>query len=323
MGNRMHDIKSIIESNSLNLAFIIGNGINFNAFNGRGMALGWENILINLWNICMMPKIEDNKIPIGITYTEFYELIAQRVDEKILKQKIIDIINNPRFAPNDRHKAFLKFARELNVPVLTTNYDNKLAENSHKIIIRRKNDYGVQHGRNFTRLYPWDVVYTTLDTRQKRYSDSELMEIMNGFGIWHINGMIDYPSSLKLSLSEYTRLAKRALDYINSAVENIPEAKYMSKQSLGWDGANTWLHHIFNRDLFIFGLGLDEQETFLRWILLKRQEYNLKYRNCQLRGWYLTCEKETKQFPGKKLFLEYLGIKTISVKDYIEMYDWY
>lgn len=316
------EIREIIKENSLNLAFIIGNGINFNAFDDA-MPLGWESILVSLWNTYMMQKIVNPKIPQGITYTEFYELIAQKVDDKILKQKIVSIINDPKFTSNNRHKAFCQFAKELNVPVLTTNYDNNLTEGLQKIIVRRKNDSGVSCGRNFTRLYPWDVMYSTLTLKQKKYSDSELIEIMNGFGIWHINGMIDYPSSLKLGLSEYTRLSRRALDYINSAVENIPEARYMSKQNLGWDGANTWLYHIFNRDLFIFGLGLDEQESFLRWLLLKRQEYNLRYRKSQLRGWYLTNEKELSQLPGKKFFLEQIGIKTICVKNFTEMYNWY
>lgn len=319
----MMNIKNIIETNSLNLAFIIGNGINFDAFGDDGTILGWENILISLWNTYMFPKIYDNKIPSGITYTEFYELVAQRTKERVLKKRIVDIISNPKFLPNNRHKALCKFAKELNIPVLTTNYDNNLCHGLNKIIVRRKRDCGCPHGRSFTQFYPWDVTYNSMNLHQKYFSDNELIEIMNGFGIWHINGIIDYPSSLKLGLSEYTRLSRRAFEYINSAIENIPEAVSISKKSLGWDGANTWLYHIFNRDLFIFGLGLDEQESFLRWLLLKRNEYNMRYRNSELRGWYLTCEKEVSQCPGKKFFLEHIGIQTLCVQDYTKMYDWY
>lgn len=319
----MMDIRSLIETNSLNLAFIVGNGINFNAFKDAGKILGWENILLSLWNRYMTPKINNSKIPTGVTYTEFYELIAQKIKAKILKQIIVDILNQPQFLPNDRHRALCRYAEELNIPILTTNYDNNLSHNLSKVIVRRKKDFGISHGRNFTQLYPWNVTYNAMNLSQKQFSDVELSEIINSFGIWHINGIIDYPSSLKLSLSEYTRLSRRALDYINSAVENIPEATYLPKKSLGWEGANTWLYHIFNRDLFIFGLGLDEQESFLRWLLLKIHEYNMQHRNSQLRGWYLTCEKEISQYPGKRLFLEHIGIKTICVQDYVKMYDWY
>ena len=49
------------------------------------------------------------------------------------------------------------------------------------------------------------------------------------------------------------------------------------KNQYNWIGGNTWLHVIFNKDLFIFGLSLEENEVFLRWLLIQRAKYSQMY----------------------------------------------
>lgn len=60
-------------------------------------------------------------------------------------------------------------------------------------------------GRGFADFYPWNVVYSP----DMNFSILDIYE----FGIWHVNGAINYPRSLKLSLTSYTRQGKRALDF--------------------------------------------------------------------------------------------------------------
>lgn len=44
-----------------------------------------------------------------------------------------------------------------------------------------------------------------------------------------------------------------------------------------WDGAASWLHIVFNSPLLIFGLGLEENEVFFRWLLIERARYFKKF----------------------------------------------
>ena len=71
-----------------------------------------------------------------------------------------------------------------------------------------------------------------------------------------------------------------------------------------------WLHIIFTKNLFIFGLKLEENEVFLRWLLIQRAKYSKLYHR-ELKGWYVDTDIEA----GKKFFLEKVGINTINLQD--------
>ena len=155
---------------------------------------------------------------------------------------------------------------------------------------------------NFTDFYPWNVYYSCKD----------LENPLKGFSIWHINGMVEYSRSIKLGLSDYMGCVERARKMIQgkSAIE-----LYDGKNKKYWAGYNTWLHIIFNKDLFIFGLALDENEVFLRWLLIQRAKYAEMY-NQSLKGWYVN--KNINQ--GKKFFLNQLGFEVIDINDYDILY---
>ena len=78
------------------------------------------------------------------------------------------------------------------------------------------------------------------------------------------------------------------------------------------------MHIIFNRSLCIFGLGLDVNETFLRWLLIERKKYFNMFRDRVKKGWYV-CKKGSIS-DGNKFFLDTLGIEIIELDSYDDVY---
>ena len=87
-----------------------------------------------------------------------------------------------------------------------------------------------------------------------------------------------------------------------------------------WNGINTWLHIFFNADLCILGLGLDVNETFLRWLMIERESYFRKFPERSKEGWYLY-SREDKMEEGKRLFLQSTGFNEIKLKSREEVYE--
>lgn len=136
--------------------------------------------------------------------------------------------------------------KEFETPILTTNFDvyiGKSIRAKRRILSPNGNQY------KFTDFYPWNVYYGT----------EEIENPLDGFGIWHINGLTDYPRSIRLGLSDYMECVERARKMIQSDGFN---ELFDGKNRNNWIGSNTWLHVIFNKDLFIFGLALEENEVF-------------------------------------------------------------
>ena len=90
-----------------------------------------------------------------------------------------------------------------------------------------------------------------------------------------------------------------------------------------WQGYRTWLHIIFNKSLLIMGLKLEENETFLRWLLIQRSKYFAIFPDRKHKGWYLYPKEEEEQanFYGKKVFLEKVGFEMLPVENYDVMYQ--
>ena len=207
------------------------------------------------------------------------------------------------FPSKDSYKLadVISYIKGLNVPILTTNFDTYISDSvgAKRFIY----DLG-GHNYKFTDFYPWNVYYSI---------DKLNGNILDNFGIWHINGMTDYPRSIRLGLSDYMGCVERARGMIQG--HNLNEY-FTGKQQSYWKGYNTWLHIIFNRNLFIFGLALDQNEVFLRWLLIQRSKYSRLY-NQDLHGWYVG--KDIAE--GKKYFLEFLGFKVIELSEFDELYN--
>ena len=298
-------IKQIIQENQDDIAFVIGNGINYH-FNEDNFS--WNDLLLSLWN-----EYSDNKvsnIPDGISYTEFFDVLelkiwgrlnfSKRTDRQSLQKRIQERLND--LIPNDAQNSVLRMIQTINAPILTTNFDDLIQKsmglNFHKMT-----------NKGFTDYYPWKCYF----------SDRKLKSPLSGFGVWHINGMARYYRSIKLSLSQYMGNVEKARRLIHAGVES---SLFRGKDQINWAGQDSWLHIIFNKSLLIFGLGLEENEVFLRWLLIERAKYFKEFPNRKHQGWYVCKKNENdKAHQGKKFFLDHIGVKMLEVESYKTIYE--
>ncbi|MFC1837211.1 hypothetical protein ACFLYW_00830 [Thermodesulfobacteriota bacterium] len=293
-------IKSIIRDNSDDIAFIIGNGINYH-FNKQNSS--WEDLLLFLWSKHTFET--KSFIPPGISFTEFYDALEIQNYSKNnfsgeLQKDVKDRMAN--WIANKEQNIILNEIKSLNSPVLTTNFDDQIPRSLNL-------DFHKMTDTKFTDYYPWSCYYSS---HPQQFPE-------DGFGVWFLNGMIKYHRSIKLGLSQYMGNVERARKLIHEKPENI---SFEGKNRNFWSGHKTWLHILFNKSLFIFGLGLDENEIFLRWLLIERAKYFRKFTDRKHKGWYLMkTDEQAKNNIGKKFFLESVGIEVLEVKDYNTIYE--
>ncbi|MEY8848198.1 hypothetical protein AB9K26_05255 [Psychroserpens sp. XS_ASV72] len=289
------DIQSIIKSNKEDIAFVIGNGINRYAENPN--ILSWDALLMNLWK--RVSDFELDKRPNGISSTEFYDILElENTKDANLQKEVTNLMQD--WEPLTHHQNIISRIQALNAPILTTNFEETLAKTFDYKLLRTTSE-------GFTDFYPW----TTYHGRNQLQSPTD------GFGIWYINGMINYHRSIRLGLSHYMGSVERARNLLHKGKSN---RLFSGKNPAQWKGRLTWLHILFNKSLFIFGLSLEENETFLRWLLIERMLYFKKFPERQRKGWYLTKRNESAFDEGKHFFLERVGFQIIEVDDYTDIY---
>lgn len=302
------DIKDIITSKQNNIAFIIGNGIHYQY---KDCNISWVDLLKDLWNDYVGEKCN---IPEGTSLTEFYDILELNRfwgsrgvippnSLQLLQQRnsVKQSVAN-KFPSKDTYglRTCIEGIKKLNVPILTTNFDTYISDSVSATQYKMK---PIDNLYKFTDFYPWNMYY----------SDREINNPLDGFAVWHINGTQEYPRSIRLGLSDYMGSVERARKMIQG---NSLEEYFTGKNQSYWKGYNTWLHIIFNKQLFIFGLGLEENEVFLRWLLIQRTKYCKMYHKDH-KGWYIG--KDIKV--GKRFFLEQLGFSVIEISDYNTLYQ--
>jgi len=295
----VNNIQSIFSRNKNDLAFILGNGINYHYNKGN---VSWTDLLLDLWDAHSFNT--KSSIPTGITFTEFYDVLeiqnySQDKFGSILQRDVVKRME--KWIPSKSKNLVLDKIKQMNAPLLTTNFDN-LIPRSLKLGFKK-----IQ-GSKFTDFYPWSCYY----------SDRELSDPVDGFGVWYINGMLKYHRSIKLGLSQYMGNVERARKLIHKHSENM---SFEGKNQSLWSGDKTWLHIIFNKSLFICGLGLGETEIFMRWILIERAKYFRKFPSRKHKGWFVMKQGDSPQDEGKKFFLESVGFEIIELNNYKTMYE--
>lgn len=276
------------------IAFVFGNGIN-RYENPDGSTVSWYDLLLRVWDTISTRTLSD--IADGITFTEFYNIMELEANSsKMVRDKATEIIKT--LSPTPYEIALKSRLIEIDCPVLTTNFDANIEKGLGR--------YRLHSLKGFSDYYPWEVYY----------SNRQIADPLEGFAVWHINGMQDYPRSIRLSFSEYINLTARARAFIHS---NYTDDNFYRKNVDYWGGHNTWLHLIFNCNLCIIGLALDEQETFLRWLLLERVKYFRKFPDRKKKGWYV-CTADDLKNRGKQMFLEYLGFEIVCLDDFDSIY---
>jgi hypothetical protein len=294
----IQEIKEIFLKNRNEIAFLIGNGIN--RYNDKDGERSWENLIKNLSERYTDLSFDN---PSGISLTEFYDIIEikSKKDKENIQENIIKILNNWKFS--DNHRRIVEKIRELDVPILTTNFDYLLAKCIESDFKKYSNIQG-----KFSQFYPWKYYFST----------AKIDNPTAGFAIWHINGMQEYHKSIRLGLTDYMGMVRKAHSLIHKSENNL----FDGKNTFMWEGYQTWLHIIFNKSLFIFGLGLDEQEVFLRWLLTERAKYFKKFPERKKNGWYVYINKKfDAENEGKSIFLKALDIDVLFVDSYKEFYE--
>ena len=274
-------------------AIIVGNGIN--RFSSLFSAdYSWDSLIMKLWS-----NLSKNAIPFGEDFnlTEAYDIInLYSVEEDELRNEVKAFVKSIRPTGYQRKLSESMLNRDL--PILTTNYDSLLEQGL--------NDYRFKEdGHSFTDYYPWSVYF----------SDRQRSCTMDGFGVWHINGMVKYPRSMRLGLTHYMQQVSRVKSFLHSGDMD----DFRGKNQIMWRGYTTWLHIFFNRNLLILGLKLDVNEVFLRWLLIEREKYYNRYNDRRKFGWFL-CNKAEMTL-GKRFFLESLGFEIIQFDDFNPLYE--
>jgi hypothetical protein len=304
-----NSLEDILINRHENLALIIGNGVNRVGINSNA---SWEDLLIELWNKYQkrdwLEKLEDNTEDYreiffqGITLTEFYDLLELSSNKyKIdLQKEFCNLMKE--WEPNQRHSNIVKWAINQQVPILTTNFENTFSTATDDIITK----FIYENGFVETPVFPWNTCYKINNNKSNL-----------NFGIWNINGFQEYPKSIRLSLSHYMQSIKKARELLHAGDDGDG---FFAKNNANWKGSNTWLHIIFNCDLVIFGLALDSNEIFIRWLLIQRAKYFQLFNHRKRKGFYI--EKKQESFnTGKKLFLESVGFQVIEEEEYEDIYN--
>ena len=189
----------------------------------------------------------------------------------------------------------VQFIKRIKAPILTTNYDTVL---SKAIGI---NDNDILSFSN-DKINNWFS-----------YFGEQLESPLSGFGIWHIHGFHTYHKSISIGTTDYMKNVQTALNLLpkNSTIANLNE--------MGWNGYNTWLSIIFNKSLFMFGLKLDNDETFIRWLLIIRYKYMISSGNLK-KAWYIINDSEIMPC-AKRYFLESVGFEIVKIKNWDILYE--
>lgn len=276
-------------------ALVIGNGIN--RYGAKATTNSWNDLLIALAKKHIDKSTRE--IPAGVSLTEFYdslELAQQDIRQRgTLQQDFCAPMQH--WEPDTHHAAITHWAMRHRAPILTSNFDDLLARSSSSTLHSL-------HGESFTDFYPWNRYFAQEPVKQPH----------RGFGIWHINGTMHYRRSIRLGLTHYMGSVERARQWLHKGQER---SLFRSRHPDRWAGADTWLHVLFHRPLLIMGLGLEENEVFLRWLLIERARYFKEHPKRKQPAWYAHVGKES---DGKRYFLRSVGITMLEIPTYDDLY---
>ncbi len=291
------DLDTILEGNVGDVALMLGNGIN--RYANAGAVNSWDDLLVEIARDCI-PGLR--QVPQGTALTEFYDVVElkSRASTVDLQSEFCRSMTDWR--PFVHHRRIMAWAADKAVPVLTTNFDDVLAQAGEC-------RFQFPRDRKFTAYYPWGC----------HFARTLLDDPCGGFGIWHINGMARYKTSIRLGLSHYMGSVQRARGWIHGRGDaNL----FRAKNRHDWHGARTWVHLVFNKRLLIIGLGLAENEVFLRWLLIERAKYFRAFPERRHDAYYVYVDdpRDERQ-AGKLFFLGAIGVHCIEVASHADIYE--
>ena len=295
------EMKSLLRKHGSDIALVIGNGINL--YGPAHRTNSWHDLLVKLAGKYLPARLRS--VPTGVALTEFYDVLELKstlsTSVPTLQQEFCDLMASWQYY--EHHQRIVEWAQKFDRPILTTNFEQILSDAGNCTLHRTKKD-------SFTDYYPWESYYGV------RQIDNPAEE----FGIWHVNGMQHYRRSVRLGLSHYMGSVERARGWLHKGNER---RLFSGKNMREWDGAASWLHIVFNSPLLIFGLSLEENEVFFRWLLIERARYFKKFPDRKKDAWYVYAGKANNgkaNNDGKQFFLEGVGVLPLHVSSYDDIY---
>lgn len=292
---RAADLEFLLGAHVGDVALVIGNGIN--RYGNAASVNSWEALLMEIARDCGVPI---GVVPSGTALTEFFDVLNLKRPGKTGDLAAEFCAKMAGWKALEHHKAVIGWADRHGVPVLTTNFEEVLsAAVGARFLMSRQ--------LPFSDFYPWNC----------RFAHALQDDPCAGFGIWHINGMARYKRSIRLGLADYMGSVQRARVMFYRGDRQL--FRPANRQS--WEGAASWLHLVFNKPLLFVGLALEENEVFLRWLLIERAKYFRKFENRRQPAWYLyVSNPHDEREAGKHFFLEALGISCVPASDYNEIW---
>lgn len=286
-------VKTLLDANQSSIALVIGNGIN--RYAQADSTNSWDGLIVELANEY---GLDISQVPDGLSLTEFYDILALRSPELVadidLQRHFCQLMNG--WQHYEHHQRIVQWAIRAETPILTTNFDAVLAGASQGEL------FSVD-SQGFTDFYPW----------QQYYGNQQITKPENEFGIWHINGMQHYARSIRLGLSHYMGSVDRARSWISNE-----QGLFVARNQHNWLGHKSWLHIVFNCPLLIFGLGLNENEVFLRWLLIQRARYFKHFPKRKQPAWFVEAGQNLGL--GKQFFLKGVGVEPVLVPSFDDIY---
>lgn len=284
-----------LSKHSSDLALLLGNGIN--RYRSSAQLNSWDALLMKVASQCTTGV---TAVPKGTTLTEFYDVLRLASDERKLDLAAEFCKLMQDWRPVAHHRRVTSWAEAHSVPVLTTNFDEVLSEAGQYAFRRFRK-------KSFTDYYPWECYFASAD----------LTDPCAGFGIWHVNGMARYRRSIRLGLTDYMGSVHKARGWLHRSDDRL----FGEKNQDRWPGADSWMHIVFNKPLLVIGLALEENEAFLRWLLIERARYFKKFPERRRSGWFTyKPDRSDDREAGKLYFLRAVGFECIPVESYDDLY---
>lgn len=286
-----------------NVAIVLGNGINYSFY--KSTAVSWSKLVADLWNNAHPnePISESFVNTKNISMTETAEMSETPFDDirTFVAEKF-----SIHTQKNEKAYRFLEYFEKNNIPIITTNYDDNIV----KELSLSQFYTSFEHGEILDPRFQWGRYYSKEEIPQKG--------ILKRFAVWNAHGTIDDPKSMCFSLSDYYECYQKAYEILNGVYS--PFYIKSPHQELPYE--KTWINILLNKSICIIGLSLDENETFLRWLLMMRYRYMQNYlgNSNRHKGWYLYTENENMS-EAKKFFLKSVNIRPIKCKSYNAIFN--
>lgn len=327
-------------------AFVIGNGINryedtsrkncdecgeFAACQDKNKKknISWQTILRV---ICEKRKIDINlNKQCDLSFPEIASLVdlhdnniastshktGSRSAKRNIKQELCSLTK--KMEPGDAHNAFIQYIKRLDIPVITTNFDMLLSRDMERVTL----EFEDKSFFRANKAYLWNICYKE---NKSNVTPSNYREVMEGFGVWHIHGNVDFPASIKIGLEDYVNAVATVKTMISGTPKKgDPKVPLYQFRPAEWVGRNTLLDLFFHRDLIFLGLSLETQEVFLRWLIMQRSKYlrSLVSKTAypKRRAWYVYVDRcKLNPLTPKGQLLKACGVELVPADKYLDIY---